>query len=269
MIIKQFDVKAKEIKMIGEKVVHSVFGEGIIKEVKDGSKNYQKYITVEFKIGDKKFIFPDIFEKILVTDNEVLKSEIKIAFDNIKAEQEKERIEKEKEKARIEFEKAEAERILWEKKQAKRTHINTTVISKDLIKGHVYGTAAKDIYEACCDAFDWNKYESKCFGWQTPNYSEIATKEGYSVWFLAHSNWTDSDTADVKNQISETYMEQWWAESDHPNATTRKRLIFAKKDNHYIFLGVFKFIGKERTEMRDSKIYHIERFDLISEKYPE
>ena len=47
--------------MIGEKVRHSIFGEGTIKEVKDGSKTHQKYITVEFKVGDKKFIFPDIF----------------------------------------------------------------------------------------------------------------------------------------------------------------------------------------------------------------
>lgn len=255
--------------MVGEKVVHSVFGEGIIKEVKEGSKNYQKYITVEFKVGDKTFIFPDIFEKLLRTSNETLRSEIQIAFDNIKAEQEKERIEKEKEKARIEFEKAEAERLPLEKKHAKRTHINTTVISGNLIKGHVYGTAAKDIFEAGCDAFAWNQYESKCFGWQTPNYSEIATKEGYSVWFLAHSNWTDSDTAGVKNKISSTYMEQWWMESDHPIATTHKRVIFAKKDNHYIFLGVFKFIGKERTEIQDGKIYYIERFDLVSESYPE
>lgn len=255
--------------MIGEKVRHSLFGEGIIKEVKDGSKSYQKYITVEFNVGDKKFIFPDIFEKMLKTDSEVLNREIQIAFENIKAEQEKERIEKEKEKARIELEKSEAERILLEKKQAKRTHINTTVISGNLIKGQVYGTAAKDIFEAGCNAFAWNQYESKCFGWQTPNYSEIATKEGYSVWFLAHSNWTDTDTTGVKNKISETYMEQWWMESDHPTATNRKRLIFAKKDNHYIFLGLFKFIGKERMEIQDEKVYYIERFDLVAEKYPE
>ena len=30
--------------MVGEKVVHSVFGESIIKEVKEGSKNYQKLL---------------------------------------------------------------------------------------------------------------------------------------------------------------------------------------------------------------------------------
>ena len=147
--------------------------------------------------------------------------------------------------------------------------MNTTVIGGALVKGQAYGTAAKDIYEAGCNAFAWNSHESKCFGWQTPNYSEIATKEGYSVWFLAHSNWTDSDTAEVKNRIFETYMEQWWAELNHPCSTSRKRLIFAKKDNRYVFLGLFKFVGKERTEMHNNKIYHIERFDLISENYPE
>ncbi len=255
--------------MIGEKVVHFVFGEGVIKEVKEGPKKHQKYMTVGFESGDKKFIFPDIFKMMLRTDSEPLTSEIQRTLDSIREEEEKERIEKEKEKARIELEKAEAARILAEKKKAKRSHVNTTVISGDLIKGQVYGTAAKDIYDAGCDAFAWNSYESKYFGWQTPNYSENATKEGYSVWFLAHSNWTESNASDVKNKIFETYMEQWWTESDHPRSTSRKRLIFAKKDNRYIFLGVFQFVGKQRTEMRDNKIYYIERFDLVSENYPE
>ena len=148
-------------------------------------------------MSDKRLIFPDIFDKILKTDSDILKSEIPTAFENTKAKEEKERIEKEKEKERIEIEKVETERILLEKKLKKRNHTNTPVINGDLIKGQVYGTAAKDIFVAGCDAFAWNQYESKCFGWQTPNYSEMATKEGYSVWFLAYSNWTDSDTAGV------------------------------------------------------------------------
>ena len=255
--------------MINEKVTHSIFGEGTITDVKDGAKEYQKYITVKFSIGEKKFVFPDVFAKILTADSEDLKFEINSAFENIKAQEEKERIEKEKEKARIEFEKAEAERILWGKKQSKKTHKNTTVINENLIRGHSYGTAAKDIFEACCDTFSWNKYESKNFGWQTPNYSDIATKEGYSVWFLAHSNWTDSNIENVKNKIFETYMEQWWTDRDHPRATTRKRLIFAKKDNHYEFLGLFKYVGNEYKHEMNGKTYYIERFDIVSEEYPE
>ena len=254
--------------MIGEKVVHSIYGEGKIKEIKEGSKNYQKYITVEFKIGDKKFIFPDIFEKILSTDSELIKIEIQKTFDSINAEKEKERLERENERARIEFEKAEAERLALEKKQAKRIHINTTVIKDDLISGQVYGTSAKDIYDAGCEAFAWNQFESKNFGWQTPNYSEIATKEGYSVWFLAHSNWTETDTACVKNKIFDNYMEQWWTESDHPVSTVRKRLIFAKKDNKYLFLGVYEFMGKQERKFVDGKIFYVKRFDLISKEYP-
>ena len=34
--------------MIGEKVIHSIYGEGTIKEVRDGSKNYQKYTMLFF-----------------------------------------------------------------------------------------------------------------------------------------------------------------------------------------------------------------------------
>ena len=38
--------------MINEKVTHSIFGEGTITDVKDGAKEYQKYITVKFSIGE-------------------------------------------------------------------------------------------------------------------------------------------------------------------------------------------------------------------------
>ena len=55
--------------MINEKVTHSIFGEGTITDVKDGAKEYQKYITVKFSIGEKKFVFPDVFTKILTSDN--------------------------------------------------------------------------------------------------------------------------------------------------------------------------------------------------------
>lgn len=254
--------------MIGEKVFHSIFGEGIVTEVKDGSKPHQKYITVAFKVGEKKFVFPDIFEKLLKASSDALKDEVQSAFDTIEAEKERERFAKEQERMRVELEKAEAERLLFEKKRAQRTHINTTVISGSLMRGQPYGTAARDIFEAGCDAFAWHEYESKCFGWQTPNYSEVATREGYSVWFLAHSNWTDSDTEDVKNWIFDSYMEQWWTSSDHPASTVRKRLIFAKKDNHYVFLGVFQFVGKEEKRVQNGKIFYVERFDLVTEVYP-
>lgn len=46
-------------KIIGEIVIHNVFGEGMIKSYTD------KYITVSFVNGDKTFNYPDAFKKYL------------------------------------------------------------------------------------------------------------------------------------------------------------------------------------------------------------
>ena len=252
--------------MIGKRVCHPIFGEGAIKEVKDGSKNYQKYITVEFKSGDKKFVFPNAFENILSTDNSALLEDIKVAFDNIKAEEERERAEKE-EKARKALKEAEQKRAVLEKTKGKKSKKSMTVISGNLYRGHYYGTSATSIFSACCEAFAWDERELKHFGWNTPNYSDIATKEGYSVWFLAHSNWTATDNSKVRNVISETYIEQLWDVPNHPAATTRKRLVFAKKDNLYMFLGIYEFVGKDEVRVRGEKTFYVERFNFVAEEY--
>ena len=262
----QDDKEKRRVEMIGDKVLHPIFGEGAIKEVKDGSKNYQKYITVEFKSGDKKFVFPNAFENILSTDNSALLEDIKVAFDNIKAEEERERAEKE-EKTRKALQEAEQKRAALEKSKGKKTKKSMTVISGNLYRGHYYGTSATGIFSAGCEAFAWDISESKQFGWNTPNYSDIATKEGYSVWFLAHSNWTATDNSKVRNVISETYIEQLWDVPNHPAATTRKRLVFAKKDNLYMFLGIYELVGNDEVRVRGEKTFYVERFNLVAEEY--
>lgn len=252
--------------MIGVRVFHSMFGEGVIKEVKDGSKSYQKYITIEFQSGDKRFVFPNAFENILSTDNKTLLEEIQAAFDSIKAEEKRERAQKE-EQARKALQDAKQKRSISEKSKGKKSKKSTTVINGNLIRGNYYGTSATSIFSACCEAFSWDESEFKHFGWNTPNYSDIATKEGYSVWFLAHSNWTATDNSKVRNVISETYIEQLWDVVNHPKATTRKKLVFAKKDNLYMFLGIYEFVGKDEIRVRAEKTYYVERFNLVKEEY--
>ena len=251
--------------MKNEIVEHKIFGKGTIKDVRDYG-NGKKYITVEFQSCTKNFIYPEAFEKFLLAKNEVVQKNAEEAIEKNKLEAEA-KLEKEKALA-AEKSKKMAEMLSKQKNYAK-VSVGTFLINSNLVKGRTYGTNAKQTFLSCAEAFGWDKSEAKNFGWHTLNYSHIATVEGYSVWFLAHNNWTGTYTYNVKNKISETYMEQWWMESDHPVATTRKRLIFAKKDNHYIFLGLFKFIGKERTEIQDGKVYYIEKFDLVSEEYPE
>ena len=232
--------------MIGERVVHPVFGDGEITEIKNVENQNSKYITVSFATCKKTFVFPDAFEKFLTAQDK----EIQAFID-------------EKIKARgIEKAHEEQERLLRAMSENKSAY---GVIRK----GKSCGTNARKTYYSLAQKFGWDQREGRNFGWHTLNYANIATREGYSVWFLAHSNWTGTHTYGVKNKISETYMEQWWMNSSHPVATTRKRLIFAKKDNWYIFLGVFEFVGFERREYKDGKTYYVERFDMVSKSYPE
>jgi hypothetical protein len=253
--------------MINEKVVHKVFGDGVIIAVRDSLKPFQKYITVEFVSGQKTFLFPDAFENFLTTSSTYLIDEVEKAFEGIDEIQEQERKARKIEEAKKELELAQAELDFLLKKETKKSSV---IIGDKLVRGSVCGTAAKKIYEACCEKLVWNKSEVKCFGWQTPNYSDVATSEGYSVWFLSHNNWTGTYTGIVKNRISESYMEQWWMDSIHPKATTRKRVIFAKNNvNKYVFLGVFMFDACEKVIEEDGMTYYVERFNCISEQYPE
>ena len=149
------------------------------------------------------------------------------------------------------------------------------VVGNKLNRGVYYGTVAKKIYEDCCDKLGWDIGESGKFGMQQRLYSDIATPEWYSVWFLAHSNWMGESIEEaiearaVFNKISETYMEQWWGKSNHPAATKRKRVLFAKKDGTYMFLGVYEFVGERREEKSGDKMYYVEKFVRVSDEYPE
>ena len=251
--------------MVGEIVRHKLFGEGEIIQVTDTAKPYEKYITVKFAIGEKKFIFPSIFESILTTQNEELNLKVKETLELIEIEKQNARAE---EIARREAEKERLQAI----NPPKRTSMSTPTcypIDGKLIQGHVYGTNAKNIFLDCCKEFGWNDTEQKHFGWQTPNYSNLATPEGYSVWFLANSNWTGTEITEVKNRVSYSTIEQWWTEEDHIKATERKRVVFAKKNGYYHFLGIFKLSEYKKAETSYGQTYYIETFNPISENYPE
>ena len=55
----------RNMKLIGLKVKHAVFGVGTITE-KDGN-----YITVEFAAKITKFVYPDAFEKFIKAEDSV------------------------------------------------------------------------------------------------------------------------------------------------------------------------------------------------------
>ena len=247
--------------MIGKSVKHAIFGEGLITETKDSKNPHKKLINVRFENRESTFLFPDAFFGFLTTDSEELLDLAKKAKGEIEAE------------ARIVIcePKPDALRrnVSCLTEREGRAVSDKIALTRTLKKGASYGTNAKKIFEACADALGWDSLEKKCFGWQTPNYSEVATPEGYSVWFLAYSNWQKGGSGRPENIISETYMEQWWPDTAYPRATARRRVIFAKRGGAYYFLGIFEFVGSVREEIRDGRRFWVERFNRVSTNYPE
>ena len=66
---------------IGQLVVHKSFGEGVICHKKDDEK--QSYIIVSFSMGEKKFLFPNIFKDSLKAKDEKFQAYIDELLENM------------------------------------------------------------------------------------------------------------------------------------------------------------------------------------------
>ncbi len=101
-----------------------------------------------------------------------------------------------------------------------------------------YGINSRKIYIDLCQKFDWDRSQEGNFGRQgVPLYAEGATPEGYSVWFLGHSNWTVSEGGSWENEIlDDLVIETWKKQKDDLYKDKTKRVLFAKNQNHqYVF----------------------------------
>lgn len=130
-----------------------------------------------------------------------------------------------------------------------------------------YGTRAIDIYDECCNSLGFHSFERGKFGRQQELFAMNATKEGYCVWFLAHSNWTATKNGKWENEIFDSikHIDEKW---DDPmikrfGEDAEIRVVFAKQKNGmYVFLGVYKclFIDDDKR---------VKRYEIISDKYPD
>ena len=59
------------MKLEGKEVKHKAFGNGIVRE------HIGNHITIEFSQGEKKFIYPDAFEKFITAIEESVNEEIR------------------------------------------------------------------------------------------------------------------------------------------------------------------------------------------------
>ena len=248
----------------GIHLIHKSFGEGIVETVNSGKK--WEILTVRFPEKTTSLMYPNAFEQgiVIAEDPDVQKTimaEIEAARRTAVKEIEK-KMEQEREAA-----------VLAASKPGKAPKtvvsdpVESITESHPLTAGKKYGTASNRIYEACIPVFGFAQEGLKEFGWNNHMYAKAATKEGYSVWMLAHSNWTDTKNGKWRNTISEGFrlITEDWGENAaglEKELPDEIRVTFAKDAaGVYVFLGVFKcaLIDPEKR---------IKIYELISDKYP-
>lgn len=129
-----------------------------------------------------------------------------------------------------------------------------------------FGSVAQDIYIRFCDEFGWNYRLSEKYGPRMKLFAKNATKEGYAVWFLPHSNLTDTETSIWKNWLSEDglILEERWDRIAEDLYSEDVRVTFIKKDNEYYFIGLF---AVESLKNATEGIGYIKKYKRISDCY--
>ena len=156
------------------------------------------------------------------------------------------------------------------------------VLVRDINK--TYGTRAQAIYDDFCKKFGWDCTKSYLFGRQQILYAEKASPEGYSPWFLPHSNWTETKGGNWFNTIRGDVIEEMWVEEQprmHYDKTTRITFV-KKKSGEYVFYGLYNPIKVEEKKISEDIIDRngvvlkkagekvwFKTYKLISSQYPQ
>ncbi len=147
-----------------------------------------------------------------------------------------------------------------------------------LFNGLPCGTNTRKIYEEFAEKFGWDKFQANQFGRQgAPLYARKATPEGYNVWCIGHSNWTEDKGGDWSNEISygEEFIDEYWEDISHDYndfISLRYRVTFAKKKGSgYHFLGVYEVCENPDTSkkvLHNDKSVWVKHYHRICENYP-
>lgn len=139
--------------------------------------------------------------------------------------------------------------------------------------GNDLGCSAYDAYGRLSRIYDWDPSCAPLFERKRLLYAKSASPEGYSVWFVAHSNFiSDEDTTGVwKNTFEkDTIIEEWLPPSKryHKGLLTdsAKRIVFVKKaSGKYYFMGIYEPVGivKNGTDK------YTKTYKRVSDTYPE
>ena len=121
-------------------------------------------------------------------------------------------------------------------------------LKRDVSEG--YGSNAKEIYTRGCELYGWDESKANCFGYQTAMFAPNATPEGYSVWFLTHSNLSGTYGGTWNNKIEGSTIEETWTNDLYSDyfRNDNLRITFAKKrcankDEEYVFIGLYEYVS--------------------------
>jgi len=146
---------------------------------------------------------------------------------------------------------------------------------QDILKtGFSAGTRAIDNYDRCCTLFGFKRALRGNFAQQKMLYAKYATKEGYSVWMLAHSSLNESFNRNRRWYNIFVYpdiiREIWFNPSDISMSQEdySYRVCFAKnKEGLYVFQGIYEPQKIEWEEVMEKREL-VRTFKRIYKVYP-
>lgn len=251
-------------RFIGEKICSKFYGSGIVEDIKKSGNKFQIIARFENRPGLVNYGFVDAIQKQFVwfVDADMQK----VANVAIKRLGNKEirRIERTAEVDIMDF-----------LKSGDRENIDIMTNwgrIEILTKNTSYGTNGQEIYLKCCESFFWNFSEKGKFGGQKIMFSENAA-DGYSVWFLPHSNFTGdrAESGKWENYVSPPYIWEKYDNKEIPMTFGDKRITFVRMYNEasckyeYVFMGIYQSYEIIKSE-EDNLVLKYKR---ISEEYPE
>ena len=133
-----------------------------------------------------------------------------------------------------------------------------------IVRGSVYETNSRTVYESFCDTLKWDRDKISQFGRQgAPLYAENCdTNRELAVWFISNPKYGDTDVMQ-NNHINlikhngDEIVEKVAAFIGSSRDTGR--ITFVKTKQGYEFLGVYKLVknGTTRIYERVSNTYPI------------
>ena len=134
------------------------------------------------------------------------------------------------------------------------------------------GTTAKDGYIRFAKRYGWDMSKASNFGPRMLLYARSATPEGYSPWFVAHSNFISLEDTNGRwlNRFEKDLLfEEWLPNSQHYLDEMRSdntiRIVFVKKQSgKYYFMGAYKPISIEKNKEGN----YVKTYQKISTTYP-